>query len=536
MKLSEIRQKFPQYEDVPDEQLLIGLHRKFYADMPFKDFNQKIQYDNKINPTEGMSGVGKFVAGMGQGAARMGRAAGQGLGLVSDEQVAEGNRLDAPLLETGAGKAGSFTGSVATLAPLMLVPGANTYAGATAIGAATGAATTEGGLKERAQGAALGAAGGAAGKFLGDTVGAGLNRLADRSQANALVRQSQNASKDATLAAGREAGYVVPPSNVEGSNALVRVAEGLGGKIKTQQTASLKNEKVTTELARKALGLADDAPVTRETLNQVRNTAYQAGYEPVRSAGQIKVDGDFTKTLGDLAQKYGGASKSFPGAAKNDVAQALEGLKVNAFDAGDAVDMIKMLRTDADGAFRSGNSSLAKAQKGAADALESQLERALASAGDDGAGMLKSYRDARQLMAKTYSVEKALNDATGGVSGAKLAAQLSKGKPLSDELKTAAQFAQSYPASNQSNVNVAPYSVLDMFGAGVGIGTNPAVAAGIAARPLARGAVLSQAGQRLAQPSYGGNALLSRMGNAAESAPGNMLLRTAPLGLLPANQ
>jgi hypothetical protein len=535
MKISEIRQKFPQYADLPDEQLVIGLHKKFYSDIPFKEFGENIEY-TATDPTEGMSTAGKFAAGMGQGAARRGRAIGQGLGMYSDAEIAEANRLDGPLLNTTSGKVGSFAGSVAALAPTMLIPGANTYAGATAIGALTGAATTEGGLKERAAGAALGAAGGAAGKFLGDQVGAGLNRLADRSQASALLRQSQNASKDATLAAGREAGYVVPPSNVEGSSTAARIAEGLGGKIKTQQSASLNNEKVTTNLARKALGLADDAPVTRETLNQVRDTAYKAGYEPVRSAGQIAADADFTKVLGDLAQKYGGASKSFPGAAKNDVAQALEGLKVKAFDAGDAVDMIKMLRADADGAFRAGNSNLGKAQKGAADALESQLERALAAAGDDGAGMLKSYRDARQLMAKTYSVEKALNDATGSVSGAKLAAQLSKGKPLSDEMKTAAKFAQSYPASNQANVNVAPYSVLDMFGAGVGIGTNPLVAAGIAARPLARAAVLSQAGQRFAQPSYGGNALLSRLGGAAESTPANMLFRTTPIGLVPANQ
>lgn len=490
----------------------------------------------KPNPTEGMSTFDKVAAGMGQGVARMGRAIGQGVGLVSDAEIQEANRLDAALLGTGAGKIGSFIGSVAALAPTMLIPGVNTYAGATALGAVTGAATTEGGLKERAQGAAFGAAGGAAGKFLGDKVGAGLNNMAAKSQNNALIRQTQNSSKDATLAAGREAGYVVPPSNVEGSSMAARVTEGLGGKIKTQQAASLKNEKVTTQLARKAIGLPEDAPITVESLNQVRNTAYTAGYGPVRAAGQIKADADFSATLGDLAQKYGGASKSFPGAAKNDVAQALEGLKVGAFDAGDAVDMIKMLRTDADGAFRAGNSNLAKAQKGAADALESQIERSLAAAGDDGAGMLASYRDARKLMAKTYTIEKALNDATGGVSGQKLAAQLSKGKPLSDELKTAAKFAQSYPLSNQSNVNVAPYSVLDMFGAGVGIGTNPLIAAGIAARPLARSAVLSGFGQRLAQPTYSGNALAQRLGNAAQTTPANLLMRTAPIGLVPANQ
>lgn len=45
MKLSEIRAKYPEYDDIPTEQLVIGLHRKFYSDMPFRDFHKNIEYD-----------------------------------------------------------------------------------------------------------------------------------------------------------------------------------------------------------------------------------------------------------------------------------------------------------------------------------------------------------------------------------------------------------------------------------------------------------------------------------------------------------
>ncbi len=45
MKLSEIRAQYPEYSDLPDEQLVIGLHRKFYSDIPFKDFHKNITYD-----------------------------------------------------------------------------------------------------------------------------------------------------------------------------------------------------------------------------------------------------------------------------------------------------------------------------------------------------------------------------------------------------------------------------------------------------------------------------------------------------------
>lgn len=42
MNLQEIRQKYPQYDDLSDEQLAKGMHGKFYSDMPFEDFSQKI--------------------------------------------------------------------------------------------------------------------------------------------------------------------------------------------------------------------------------------------------------------------------------------------------------------------------------------------------------------------------------------------------------------------------------------------------------------------------------------------------------------
>jgi hypothetical protein len=42
MSIAEIRQKYPQYDDLSDDQLAEGLHRKFYADMPLPEFRAKI--------------------------------------------------------------------------------------------------------------------------------------------------------------------------------------------------------------------------------------------------------------------------------------------------------------------------------------------------------------------------------------------------------------------------------------------------------------------------------------------------------------
>jgi hypothetical protein len=70
-----------------------------------------------------------------------------------------------------------------------------------------------------------------------------------------------------------------------------------------------------------------------------------------------------------------------------------------------------------------------RASKKAATALEDVLEGHLTTIGQPEA--LQAFKEARTMIAKTYTVEKALNQATGTVDARKLAAQLNKGKPLS---------------------------------------------------------------------------------------------------------
>ena len=42
MNLQEFRQQYPQYDDMSDEALTKGLHKKFYSDMPFEDFAGRV--------------------------------------------------------------------------------------------------------------------------------------------------------------------------------------------------------------------------------------------------------------------------------------------------------------------------------------------------------------------------------------------------------------------------------------------------------------------------------------------------------------
>lgn len=489
-----------------------------------------------FDPERDMSMAGRFVAGMGQGVSKIGRAIGQAAGQYSDEELAEASRLDAPLMKSGAAKAGAFTGGVMALAPTMMIPGANTYAGAAGIGALTGAMTTEGGLEDRAKAAGLGALGGAAGKFAGDKITAKLAEMAQAKAAQSALQQGQNATKDATLLNGRNVGYVVPPSQIDGASIAARVAEGLGGKIKTEQAASIRNQAVTNDLARAELGLQKGAPITPQTLANIRKQAGSA-YETVAKSGRVYVDKNYLNDVANLGGQYRKVLQDFPELANQEVEGLVTALWKGDFDARSAVELVKKFRSDGvknTVSMDPSKNALGKAQLEASKLMDDMLDRHMMAQGAPDA--VAALKDARQLIAKSYTVQNALNQGTGNVRANKLANLLQKEKPLSGGLKQAAEFAQAYPKSMQEIAGVAPYSVLDAFGAGVGSAINPLITAGVAARPMVRSMVLSKAAQARMNPSYGSNGLMELLDQGASSIPGNLMLRTAPIALVPASQ
>jgi hypothetical protein len=67
--IAEIRQQYPQYQDLNDQQLAEGLHKKFYNDMPFEEFSGKIGIEAKPTQpssiTDTVKSVGSNVIGGG---------------------------------------------------------------------------------------------------------------------------------------------------------------------------------------------------------------------------------------------------------------------------------------------------------------------------------------------------------------------------------------------------------------------------------------------------------------------------------------
>lgn len=313
-------------------------------------------------------------------------------------------------------------------------------------------------------------------------------------------------------ATASEEGYVTSPS-VRGEGGAAGLAEGAGGVLKVKQAAVEANQAVTNKLASRAVGLPDDVPVTIDVLQGVRSQASQA-YENIRGVGQVFTDTTFRRDLSAATARFRSAAKDFPELAKSEIIDIVDGLRVAEFDAASGIDAISLLRNRADVAFRGGDKALGNAYKAASNAIEGVVERHLGRGGDP--ALVDSFRQARQQIAETYSVQEALQGRiTGEVSATQLAAQLKKGKPLSGDLRVIADFANTFPgvatlfkgtAQAFSPLDIAGASIGGAIGAGVGAlgagisaGALPVI--GALARPLLRRGALSEVARRSGLPA-----------------------------------
>ena len=335
----------------------------------------------------------------------------------------------------------------------------------------------------------------ALGTALGGAIPAGgqvVNMMRGKGPSPQMVQSVQQA---------RDLGYVIPPTQATPSM-LNRIMEGIAGKVSTAQNASARNQQITNELAAKSLGLPKDTVITPEVIIGLRSKAGEA-YTNLGLSGQVIADKSYLNALDDIAKPYVTAMQGFPDSPPSPVLNLVQSLKSPSFDASSAVEKIKQLRTSADDAFRTGNSDIGRASKKAADAIEGALETHLSKTGQ--ADLLSKFRDARQLIAKTYTIEKAANTTTGTIDAKKLAAQLQRGKPLSGELKSIAQFSQAFPKASQTTElmgSLPQLSPLD-YAAGVigGASTGGVGAGAMLARPVLRAAALSAPVQNRLIPS-----------------------------------
>lgn len=323
-------------------------------------------------------------------------------------------------------------------------------------------------------------------------VSSGLSAIGKAMGGTPQTPQMQEAIK-----AAREVGYVVPPTQARDS-VINKLIEGTAGKASTGQAASVKNQTVTNRLANETIGLAPDVQLTPAVLDSVRAEAGKA-YQAVAKLGDFDVTGGV----------------KLP--AEVNVRSVLDpyimtyGKKV---DAGELVRAWKQSNADATAYYRAygrdaNPETLAKAKQAADSAkqIDSFLNDQLKSAGMT--DLLDDLKAARVQIAKTYSIEDALNPVTGNVDAKKLASRFEKGKSLSGGLETAGRFASQFkqavrtPEAIGSAPGISPLDVFAASGLSAATGS-PAGMIAAYGRPLARSAALSNLVQnRLIQTPSG---------------------------------
>ena len=487
------------------------------------------------------AGLENLRARVGQTFADLGLAFKQKLGLANYQDVKDSRALNAPLDATTMGKVGGVLGSAITTAPLMAIPGANTVAGAAAIGGLTGALQPAASAREAITNPVIGAAVSGAAQYVGQRVGQyATDRLAARS-AQQATDTAANSERDAVLQAGRQAGYVVPPTEVNPS-ATATALESISGKAATKQAAQAVNQRVTNNLVAQDLGLAANQPITQQALGGVRAKAGQV-YAQVKQTGQIATDGDYLNALAKIANVPEEVAKEFPGAtapAADKIDTLINSLSQDTFSAANAVEYSKRLRQQATSNFAEAAVSksadtraLAQAQRQGADALEEMVGRHLQANGQG--NLVPAWDQARTTIAKSWQAQAALKG--GNVNAQRLAQQLQKGKPMTDGFGLVARFADHFSDATKLPKGGVGVSKLAATVGGSGVlagaltGNVPLVAgslAGAAAPYAVRQGLLSGVGQRvLATPNYAPSALGTLALRGMQQAP-NVAL---PLGL-----
>lgn len=459
------------------------------------------------DPTAGTGFPQRFNEGMGKAFTDLGRGASQLFGSgPTAEETQETRTLDAPLMKTGGGVVGNIAGNIAMLAPLAVVPGGATVAGAGALGLLAGGLQPTESTGERLTNMTVGGLLGGGTQAAAGPVARRVGEWAGGRQAAAQAQQSQNAVRDETLRMGREAGYRVPPSAVN-PTATNRILETIGGKAATGQQAAAGNAPVTDALARRVGGLAETDPLSVEALR----TARQRMAEPYRQTAALS-----QQAADDLAA-------------------------------------LQQARFDSKQAWKEYNRQGARtAYNDAAEADQrvAQLTAALENHANQAGRpeLVQALRQARQDIARNHLVQESVNRGAGHADPGTFGKALDRGVPLTGDAQTIGRMHQAFPQfMKDTSGQQAPgtnqlMGVLSGAGGAAGYmaGGLPGIAAAAAPLvipPVARRAVLSNAGQRvLGTPNYGAGPVANNLAPLSDAETRRrlaLLMRALALPTIP---
>jgi len=363
------------------------------------------QYD----PTEGMSGLEKFRAGMGKAISDIGLGARQAMGFASQDEVDERKRLDAALMKTGAGTAGNLLTNIGMAAGTAFIPGANTLTGAALTGAAINGLQPLSADQSRLSEIGLGAATGLGGQAAANVIGRALKP----------VQAFQTPAEAELVKKAQAMGIPLNAAQLTGSKPLRWIDSALDNlPFTAEKQAALKGaqREVWQRKVLEQVGInADNASP------DVLGSAYsQLGqqFRDLSARNTVDLGNDFLTAIASIDAKKTPFSKGVDEVVSNALELAGKG-KISGAD------------------YQTVRSSLTQASKGAwsQNPELGQALKTLRNALDDSAGASMSAEDkaAWDLVRKQYAalktVEKAVDPMNGAISPKKFINEVARTNP-----------------------------------------------------------------------------------------------------------
>lgn len=415
------------------------------------------------------------------------------LGLPTRKDIATSRANDAYINKSTAANVGNVLANIGLYGVgAELLPVANTVVGSAALGGGFGAIQPVTEEESRTKNTLIGAGLNAA--LTSSIQGVG-NFLKNKEAANSFA-QSINQTKDVSLKNAVNAGYVVPPTMARGGT-LAKMGESISGGYKTIEAAQIKNQTNTNRLINKYLNLPERTALNEDVLNELKTQHGQA-YADIAALPSVetKIPSGFSHNL--LETTY--ETKTIANGSS-----LLEKLKSARSDAKDYWQSYNRTAKPRD-------KTTAKAFDMKASSLENELEQ-LALAHNQ-PQLVTNLKQARQDLAKVYTVEKAMNGETGDVSAIALKRLFDNHVPLTGEAEQIAKFAKGFndaakvpkrgEATNWSPYDIGVASIVKGKLAGINL----------VGRPLAKRTILSEPVQQMmANKNYNLNPLQSLLGN-----------------------
>ena len=296
-KLQEFRKKYPQYDDLSDEQVMDGLHRKHYSDIPRDEFDKKMGYAPPRSASfaeQAVEGAEHLVRGFNKGLVNTIGLPYRGLDWLA-EKATGGEGL--PDFET-----------LGWARPYVNQPRAKTYAGrlAQAAGEAVGVSAIPQAALTKAAPALAALQPTTTSRAIGQTIG---QQIARRPAAAAAIDATSHAAGGGAAKAAEEAGYGPVGQMVAGIAASLMPGAVLAYRGGARQPQAGTDTMQTIARRRANDAVRDQQAFQRQGVRDV-GIAYNEG--PIASVGQQLSETPFVGTpiRGNLEQSMEGAARA----------------------------------------------------------------------------------------------------------------------------------------------------------------------------------------------------------------------------------